>query len=92
VTSVPDRPRPDQGEEIARLLHITATAVHRQHPHLLAEVGLSWLQSTPVDAQTTKIQTLLAHHSDQSSLLQAVEQILGKLFTPAFKASKAIPV
>lgn len=89
MTSVPDVPRLDQCEAIARLIHATATAARQQSPHLLTESGLAWLQSDPVETQPTVIAALLAHHTDAESLSRAVDQLLGQLFGPRFPATKA---
>ncbi|MFH7243834.1 MAG: NYN domain-containing protein [Spirulina sp.] len=89
MTSVPDVPRLDQCETIARLIHVTATAAHQQHPNLLTEAGLAWLQSSPTEAQPTQIAAQLANHRDATRLLQAVDHLLSQIFAPAFQATKA---
>ncbi|MGF1519981.1 MAG: NYN domain-containing protein [Nodosilinea sp.] len=73
---------------VGKLVLTTLYTAHQRYPHILSETCRNWLQKTSTEAQQQKILGLFEQRLDSAATLRALDQVVDKLFVPAFSGSK----
>jgi hypothetical protein len=73
---------------VGKLVLTTLYTAHQRCPHILSETCRNWLQKTSTEAQQQKILGLFEQRLDSAATLRALDQVVDKLFVPAFSGSK----
>ncbi|MFQ4135558.1 NYN domain-containing protein [Nodosilinea sp. PGN35] len=84
----PEPPDPACYKKIARFLQAALCKTQQQRIDLLTEAARVWLQATSAETQIARFTALLEPQTTTPALLQTVERLLDKLFTPVFRGSR----